>query len=233
MLAQTTTTMPTLWQRLSEVPSLPGLVKDLGLQGPVPAVLALALGLVALLLGWRFFKLVVLANATLLGAKAGFYLGSMLQGENMGLLGMLLGGLLLAALAMPLMKYAVSLMGALAGWCLGTGVWQYTTVLLGREADLGQYYWTGGLIGTITLGLLAFVIFKMVVMVFTSFQGAVMVMASLLALLLRFEPARPTVEGLLENPHVPPLLVTVLAVIGFALQYNAAKGGGKKKGGEG
>lgn len=230
MLAESTA--PTLWEKLSEIPSLNALVQYLDSQGPVPAVLVLALGLVALLLGWRFFKLVVLANATVMGALIGIKLGSMLQGENMWLLGMLLGGLLFAALALPLMKYAVSLMGALAGWCLGTGIWHYTTVLLGREGDLGQYSWTGGLIGTITLGLLAFVIFKMVVMVFTSFQGSVMVMAALLALLTRFEPARQTVQGFLDNPHVPPLLVTVPAVIGFALQHNGSKGG-KKKGGEG
>lgn len=218
-----------LWEKLIQIPSLNSLVQYLDQSGPVPAVLVLALGLVALVLGWKCFKLVVLANATIIGALLGLKLGSMLQGENMGLLGMLLGGLLFAALAMPLMKYAVSVMGALVGWCLGTGIWQYTVVLLGRE-DLSHYYWTGGLIGTITLGLLAFVIFKIVVIVFTSFQGSTMVIGSLLALLLGFEPARATVQGFLNNVHVPPLLVTVPAVIGFAYQYNAAKGGGKKKG---
>ncbi|HOD83819.1 MAG: hypothetical protein BWX88_05163 [Planctomycetes bacterium ADurb.Bin126] len=227
MIAQTT--MPSLWQKLWEVPSLDSLARYLQQSGPVPMVITLALGLAVLLLGWRFFKLVVLINATVIGALIGAELGARIPGENTYLLGTIGGGLLLAALAVPLMKYAVSFMGALAGWCLGVAVWQYAATLLERQGDLGGYAWTGGLIGTITLALLAFVIFKLVVMVFTSFQGATMAMAALLALLLRFEPTEATIETWLRNPHVPPLLVTIPAVIGFACQYNCDKATKKKE----
>jgi len=54
-------------------------------------------------------------------------------------------------------------------------------------------------------------------------------MAALLALLLRFEPTEATIETWLRNPHVPPLLLTIPAVIGFACQYNCDQAAKKKE----
>lgn len=207
-----------------QVPSQAEFVEGLHGLEAVPAVALLVLGAISLVVGWKVFKLLVVANAAYLGGQAGAYLGNMIQhnGEGMWLFGMVAGGLLLAALAWPLMRYAVSVMGGLAGSFLGYGVWQTIADMTGR-ATFSQHAWAGALIGLITLGLLAFVIFKLVVMIFTAFEGAVLTVCGGVALLLKYEPIGASLrETLTENPLVLPMLVIIPAVIGFALQYNAA-----------
>jgi len=239
MEPQEITTVPGAAETADKVPwlnvllSLREMVNYLMDQGPIVMVLVMAVGVVALLLGWKLFKVVVVANATCIGGLVGMRLGSMVQGPNMPLIGMIAGGLLLAVLAMPLMKYAVSLMGALAGAFAGYGLWDYVASAIGTP-EVAQYAWAGALIGLVTLGLLAFVIFRMVIMIFTSFQGAVMVVAASLSLLVKYVPASQGFhDAVLNNIHLPPLLITVPAVIGFALQHNAANKKGPKKGAEG
>ena len=82
MIAVAQTTTPSLWQKLWEVPSLDSLARYLQEAGPVPMVITLALGLAVLLLGWRFFKVVVLINATMIGAFVGAELGARIPGEK-------------------------------------------------------------------------------------------------------------------------------------------------------
>ncbi len=206
-----------------QVPSQEEFVNTLmGLEA-IPAMLMLLFGLVSLLLGWKIFKGLVIANATCIGGLLGWYLGNKVQTSNgtMWLFGMIAGGLLMAALAWPMMKYAVSAMGGLAGSFLGYGVWMYVADMTGKT-DLVQHAWAGALIGLITMGLLAFVMFRMVVMTFTAFEGSLLTVAGALALLLKCEPVTEDVQTALHNNvHMLPLLIILPAVVGFALQYNA------------
>ena len=206
-----------------QVPSQEEFVNTLTTIEAVPAMLMLLFGLVSLLLGWKIFKGLVIANATCIGGLLGWHLGSMVKTGNgtMWLFGMIAGGLLMAALAWPMMKYAVSAMGGLAGSFLGYGVWLYVADMMGRE-DLVQHAWAGALIGLITMGLLAFVMFRLVVMTFTAFEGALLTVGGALALLLKAEPVAKDVQTALQNNvHMLPLLIILPAVVGFALQYNA------------
>ena len=206
-----------------QVPSQEEFVNTLMTLEAIPAMLMLLFGLVSLLLGWKIFKGLVIANATCIGGLLGWHLGKMVEtgNGNMWLFGMVAGGLLMAALAWPMMKYAVSAMGGLAGSFLGYGVWHYVANMMGRE-DLLQHAWAGALIGLVTLGLLAFVMFRMVVMTFTAFEGALLTVAGALALLLKCEPVTQNVQTALHNNvHMLPLLIILPAVVGFALQYNA------------
>jgi hypothetical protein len=206
-----------------QVPSQEEFVNTLSTIEAVPAMLMLLFGLVSLLLGWKIFKGLVIANATGIGGLLGWYLGDMVKTSNgtMWLFGMVAGGLLMAALAWPMMKYAVSAMGGLAGSFLGYGVWMYVADMTGKT-DLVQHAWAGALIGLITMGLLAFIMFRMVVMTFTAFEGALLTVAGALALLLKAEPVAKDVQTALQNNvHMLPLLIILPAVVGFALQYNA------------
>jgi len=215
-----------LFKRITEfqVPTQTEFVEKLYALEAVPAVVLLVFGVISLLAGWKVFKLLVIANAAYFGGLMGANLGNMIQrnGEGLWLFGMIAGGLLLAALAWPLMKYAVSIMGGLAGSFLGYGVWQMVADMTGRET-LSQHAWAGALIGLITLGLLAFVIFKLVVMIFTAFEGAVLAVSGAIALLLKYEPVGSSLRDTLrDNQPLLPLLIVVPAVVGFAMQYNAA-----------
>jgi len=120
-------------------------------------------------------------------------------------------------------------MGGLAGSFLGYSLWHYLTTILDKPT-LNQHAWAGALIGLIVLGMLAFIIFQLTVIVFTCVQGAVMTVAGMLAMVLKYQP---TSEGLQDhlndNPHLLPLLIAVPALIGFAIQYTAAAKKEKKK----
>ena len=225
---------------LPEIPTQPQVVDwlvDLSQSpyGPIMAMVLFACGLVYMLQGWKIFKILVVANAAVLGAVVGGHLGGMLRGENTWLYTGVAGGLLLAVLAGPLMKYAVSLMGGLAGSFVGYGLWNYVAHTTGGLAP-PEFAWVGALIGLITLGLLAFVILQIGVMVVTSIQALNMTVCGIVALMMKYEPLRESLDGpLRENTHLVALLVGVPAVIGIAFQtsYAAKKAAKKKNGGGG
>jgi len=185
------------------------------------AMVLLICGVVYLFQGWKTFKMLVIVNAAILGAFVGYELGGMLPGQRMPLFGGVAGALLLSVLAWPMMKLAVGLMAGIAGGLLGSAMWSYVATVVGR-ADVAQNAWAGGLIGLVTLGLLSFVIFKLVIMIFTSLQGAVMCTSGLLAILMHFEFLRMDIHDMVSGqPHLLMLILTTPAVIGFALQYTA------------
>lgn len=201
--------------------------------GVLMAAVLLACGLVYMLQGWKIFKVLVVVNAAVLGAAVGGHIGSLLGGHNTWLYMGIAGGLLLAVLAWPLMKYAVSLMGGLVGGVMGYSLWHYVVAMVGQE-DLANYAWVGALIGLITLGLLAFIILQAVVTIITSLQGSVMTICGIVAIAMRYGPLRETLETpLRHNSHLVALLIIVPAIIGVAFQYSLTGGKGKKKGGEG
>jgi len=239
-LAQTTTQAPssTGGLSLSDVPNQSEIVDWLvelssAQFGAVMAMVLFACGLVYMLNGWKVFKILVIANAAVLGAMLGFHVGQMLSGQDTWLYTGIAGGMLLAVLAGPLMNYAVSVMGGLAGSFMGYGLWGYVAETLGNT-EMQQYAWVGALVGLITLGLLAFVILKTVVTVLTSVQGSLMTSSGIVALLMKYEPFRQSLEmPLRENTHLAALLVGVPAVIGIAFQSTAAHKKAKKKSGGG
>jgi hypothetical protein len=197
--------------------------------GAVLAMLLFACGLVYMLQGWKIFKILVVANVAVLGAVLGSYLGSMARGPNTWIFTSIAGALLLGGLAWPLMKYAVSLLGGLVGSFVGYGLWNYVTNTIDRP-EMQQYAWVGALVGLITLGLLAFVILKFVVMFITSLQGAVMGVGGVLAMVLKYMPDEA--EGpLRDNAHLMAILIGVPAIIGFVFQTCWSKPA-KKEGGK-
>ncbi len=195
---------------------------------PLQAVLLLALGLTYMLCGFKMFKILVTANAAFLGFAIGQMIGNLGQTpHNLPLVTGIAGALLLGVLAWPLMKYAVGLMGALVGGATGLLLWRYLAVAAG-QVQLVDYHWVGALLGLITLGMLAFVIFRLTIITFTSLQGSAMAVSGVLVLLLRYEQFRQDVEdSLVNNVHLLPLLIAVPTIISIVIQD--AIGGGKPK----
>jgi preprotein translocase subunit Sss1 len=201
--------------------------------GVIQAILLLAFGLVYLLQGWKMFKVLVVINATILGAFVGAYLGARLHGPNMPIFCGVAGGLLLGALSWPLMKFAISVMGGLMGSFLGFVLWKYVAEALKRPS-LNEYAWAGALIGLILLGMLAFVIFRFTVEVLTSFQGSMMAVTGAVSILFRFEGTRVRFQQVLnEHTHLLPILIGVPAIIGVVIQHASGKGKKKPEGGGG
>jgi hypothetical protein len=192
-------------------------------------------GIVYLMYGWKIFKVLVVVNAAVLGAMIGAWIGGVLQppppeaakaaeqvqaqGGNMPLFGAIAISLLMAVLALPLMKYAVSLMGGLAGSLLGYSAWHYISHAAGAEA-VYAYAPAGALVGLVTLGLLSFLIFRWVIIIFTSFQGSLLTITGLLGVLMHFGGAREYLLNSMTHSHfLLPLLVIVPAIIGLAFQH--------------
>ncbi len=206
---------------LPEIPSQDQIVDALldlthSQYGAVLAMLLFACGLVYMLQGWKIFKILVVANVAVLGAAVGSYVGSMARGENTWMYASIAGAMLLGGLAWPLMKYAVSLLGGMVGSFVGYGLWHYAANA-SDHPEILQYAWVGALVGLITLGLLAFVILRFVVMIVTSIQGAVMGLGGVLAMMLKYM-AEDLEAPLRENDHLMVILIGVPAIIGFVFQ---------------
>jgi hypothetical protein len=213
-----------------KIPSQQEFVQYLSDLDPLKAVLLLAVGLVYLLYGWKVFKMLVILNAAMIGIALGAMIG---RGSpttpNLPTFTGIAGGLLLGVAAWPLMKYAVSLMGALVGSLVGYGLWRYIADAAG-QVTLSQYAWAGALLGLVTLGMLAFVIFQITVMIFTSIQGTAMAVSGVLALLLHYPSIRLDLQNSLTTEmHLLPLLIAVPSAIGFIFQDAAFTKKTKKK----
>ncbi len=212
-----------------ERPSQQEMMNAMEAMGAFQAIVVLALGVAILLNGWKAFKLVAILNAAIIGGLLGTYLGGRLDGDNLSLIGGIAGGLVLAVLAWPAMRIAISVMGSIVGASLGYAGWYYSAMAMGREG-LTEHAWAGALLGLVTLGLLAFVVFQFVVMAFTSFQGSIMAISGMIALLLKHPDVRdPIYNALMNNEFLPPLVVGAPALIGFVFQYAALDKKRKKK----
>ena len=179
------------------------------------------LGVVYLLLGWKFHKPLVAANAVAAGALAGGMLANASGSDNPNIMvfGSIAGAILLGVLAILLLNGAVSLMGVLAGGAIGFSAWTYVSMLANNPTMQG-YPWAGGLIGLVALGLLAYANFRLAVMIFTAFQGAVMLVAGATSLLLSHDGTAESIRTSAQsNAHLLAALVGVPAVVGFAVQY--------------
>ena len=184
------------------------------------AVVAIAFGIIPLMYGWRIYKLLTVIGFGLIGLYLGLWVGSQFQSP---LVGAVAGIILLAALSLPLMRWAVSILGALAGGVIAAGVWHACNLPQ-------QFVWAGALIGLVAGGMLSFVVFKLSVMLFTSFAGSSLVILGGFALVYRFEtfvqdPPTTYLNELYYNNHwFLPLLLIALTLLGIILQLRFVKG---------
>ena len=191
------------------------------------ALIAVSFGAVYLFYGWRIFKVLAVVCFGMLGLFAGMRLGEMVSSTNSVLWGGIIGLVVLAVLSIPLMKWAVSILGAVAGGIITSGLW-YACELP------EQYLWAGAIIGIIAGGMMSFIVFRISVMLFTSFGGAMLIIVGLLALLYRYElhfygqsRTEPTnfVQSLVNdyNWFLPAVLIFT-TFVGMVIQNRLVKG---------
>ena len=193
--------------------------------GAVWSVVFVVVGVLCLFNGYRFYRLATVSVALLLGMFLGYWFGGLI-GAPYVVAGCL--GVLLATLAFPMMKYAVALFGGLSGAFIGANMWSGLAHAINQISEQNpgggsvvpaDEYWLGALLGLLICGMLAFILFKLSVVMFTSVSGSTIAVMGALALLLSFEPWRETVaEGLMASQLVIPLLVAVPAAIGLIMQ---------------
>ncbi len=138
-------------------------------------------------------------------------------GLNNQFVGGIAGMITLAVLSVPLMRWAVCLLGAAAGGILTSGIW-YACGLTER------YIWAGGLIGVIAGGMISFIVFKAAVILFSSLWGSGLVVVGSLALLYLYPRTSAKVEDLVFSlKWFLPTLIVAPTAIGFVLQHKFLK----------
>jgi hypothetical protein len=172
----------------------------------------LVCGVLMLFFGYKAYKPIVVINCLALGYGVGSLLG---ESAQITIVAGVIGGLVMGAVAWPLMKYAVSVCGGLVGAIIGMIAWTY---FLPQHAAL---CWAGGLAGMILFGMLSFILFKTNVIFFTCVQGAAMTVLGVSALLLRYTPAdmqHDIHHNLTQKPILMPLLTAAVAILGILFQ---------------
>jgi hypothetical protein len=187
-------------------------------QHPLLALVMIGIGGLFLTHGWKLFKILIAADAVLLGLLIGNIVGIHLNRPHMDIILGIGFGIVFAALVWPLMKWAVCLMGALFGAVVGLVLWRCAAQAAGYHA-LAEHAWAGGLIGLITMALLAFIIFRTVAVVVTSLQGAWLLVSGIGVLVLAIDGLRENVLARLnENPILIPVLTLIPGILGIIYQ---------------
>ncbi len=183
----------------------------------VEAITFMSFGVVCLFYGWRVFKVLVVISFALLGLFLGISITDKIVGLNSQLWGGLIGMGLLAVLSVPLMKWAVCLLGAVAGGILSSGVW-YACGLTER------YILDGALIGMVAGGMISFIIFKVAVILFSSLGGSCLIVVGFLALLYLYPQTSERVEEIIfTKKWFLPTILTAPTLIGVVLQNKFVK----------
>jgi hypothetical protein len=203
-------TIPTHW------PAQTDLLRFCQNMGMGMAMLLLLAGVIYLLWGAKIYHWLVLLNAGVVGAISGASAG---RSAGIEIPMAIAGALLAVAIAWPLMKWAVAVMGGIFGAILGGTIW--------RLCNLDpNFMWTGALVGLITFGLLSFILFHACVVMYTSLQGAVMLIFAVLGMLYRADLSIDLTRHMAVRPFLLPMAVFVPTVIGIIYQQNYSFSGG-------
>ena len=183
----------------------------------VEAATFISFGAVCLLYGWRIFKVLVVISFALLGLLLGISITDKINGLNSQFWGGLIGMGLLAVLSVPLMRWSVCILGAVAGGILSSGAW-YACGLTEK------YIWAGALIGMVAGGMISFIVFKVAVILFSSLGGSGLIVVGFLAILYLYPQTSERVEEIIfTKKWFLPTVLMAPTLIGFILQNKFVK----------
>lgn len=186
--------------------------------GAGTAILLILVGMVFLLYGWTIFKPLVTLNAIVLGGYLGALIGQRYGGHTLA--GGLIGAIVAAATTWPLMKWAVAVMGGIVGAFVGASVW---LTIGGLDP---RYAWAGALTGLVGFGLFSFILFRGSIIMYTSLQGSLMVVAGALGLIFKYPDFTTRVsQSVSKQPLLLPVLVLIAAAMGLIFQQTHSGGG--------
>ncbi len=184
--------------------------------GILEALTFISFGVVCLFYGWRVFKVLVVICFALAGLFAGVVISNKVGGGNNPLLAVILS-IIFGILSVPLLRWGVSILGAVAGALITAGLW-YACKL--PEA----YLWAGGLVGLVAGGMISFIIFRVAVMLFSCLGGSGLIVTGLLALLQMYPQTADYTKELIYNAKwFMPVALIVPTAIGIFLQNKFIK----------
>jgi hypothetical protein len=184
------------------------------------AVIGIAFGIIILMYGWRIYKVLTVIGFGLLGLFAGLRIGILFEKP---LPGAIIGCVILVALAIPLIRWAVAVLGGVAGGIVAAGIWHSCSLPQ-------QFVWAGALSGVVAGFMLSFIVFKLSVMLFTSLSATLLIVIGIFALIYRYEtdycdPRTTRLNELYYGNHwFLPLLLIAGTLLGIILQFRFLKG---------
>jgi uncharacterized membrane protein YsdA (DUF1294 family) len=182
--------------------------------GPALAALLVLLGIIYLVFGYNIFKALVLVNAAFVGGIIGSWIG---QKTDFVIPLIITFAFFAAALAYPLMKWAVAIMGGSFGMLLGASLWR-------TFAADPRFTWAGAAMGLIFFGLLSFILFRGCVMTYMSLQGATMLMLGILSLAYKYADIAPRITASLTmKPFLLPMAIIIPTVLGIMYQQHSSQ----------
>ena len=184
------------------------------------ASVLVVVGALCVINGYKWHKWVVIICAFL----AGLGLGHLLSGQmGQSRIVMAAIGLLCAVVATPLLRYVVAIFGGLTGAFIGANAWS-------AFSDAPDSHLAGAAMGFIAVGMAAFLMYRVVIVLFTSIGGGAMAVLGTLGLMLHVPTWETSIRTSLEaNDLLLPLLVTVAAVTGLVLQHSHIKANGDRE----
>jgi len=183
----------------------------------IEALTFMSFGVVCLLYGWRVFKVLVAICFGVLGIILGTIISAKTGGENTQIWGAVIGLVAMTVLSMQLLRWAVFALGAVAGGTLTAGLWYACNLP-------EQYIWAGALIGIVAGGMIAFIVFKIAVMLFTSLGGSALIVVGALALLYLYPDTRERVhEVIFTKRWFLPAVLLLPTLLGVYLQNKFIK----------
>jgi len=182
------------------------------------ALTFIAFGVVCLLYGWRVFKVLVVISFALLGLLAGILLSDIVLGaDNNPILGVLMGAVLAIA-SVPMMRWSVCVLGAVAGGIMTASLW-YAFELP------EEMIWAGGLVGIVAGGMISFIVFRIAVMLFSCLWGSALIIMGIIAILYMYPATTGQMQDLvLGEKWFLPVAILIPAAIGVFFQNKFIKG---------
>lgn len=169
------------------------------------------LGILCVINGYKWHKGVVIICAFISGLVLGNLLSKQM-GDSWIVVGVL--GLLFAIIAAPMLRFAVAIFGGLTGAFIGANLWS-------AFSTTPETHLAGAAMGFIAMGLATFLIFRIVVVTFTSIGGAAMTVLGAITLMMHVPAWKESVHSnLAANQLLIPLLVTAAAIMGIVLQQS-------------
>ena len=200
---QKVTPLATMWQHISTL-------------DVVEALTFISFGIVCLFYGWRIFKILVTICFSLLGLLVAIWANDQLIGGSVVWLAMICI-LFFAILSIPLMRWGVSLLGALSGGILTAGM----TLAFGLGDQ--RLLLAGGLIGLVAGGMISFIVFKAAVILFTSLGGSTLIVTGFLGVLHQNTDPKRLEMFASDYRWFLPAMILVPMVIGVVLQHRFIK----------
>jgi hypothetical protein len=183
--------------------------------GLIEALTFISFGIVCLFYGWRIYKILVSISFGLFGLSIAILANKYIEGVIIWLA--LISVVLFTVLSIPLMTYGVTILSAAAGGILTSGGW--------LAAGLPeQYIWAGALVGVIAGAMISFIVFKISVMLFTSFGGSSLLVTGILAIMYHYiMDGEKLKQTMFEHKWFLPLILLLPMALGIYLQYKLIK----------